>query len=200
MAPQALAAPKAELVASSWQLDLEFSDPQRISIVLPGDSHATTFWYLLYEVTNNTRRDVEFYPSFRLVTDTLTIVEGGAEVSPSVYTAISGRHGKEYPFFAPPHKVTGTLRQGEENARASAAVFREFDPQASKFTVFVAGLSGELAKIANPSAADAKARSGDVPRSYVLRRTLAISYDLPGDPKTRNLAKPIRRNREWVMR
>ncbi len=194
------AAPKVGVATTSWELDFKFFDPQRITLQLPGDAEFTTFWYVLYEVTNNTGREVEFYPSFRLVTDTLKVVEAGEEISPSVYDAIAARHRNEWPFFAPPWKVTGPVLQGTQNARASAAVFRDFDKHASKFTVFVGGLSGELARVANPTVSLGPEALGTGKPYYVLRRTLAIRYDLPGDPNTRAGAVPIRRGREWVMR
>jgi len=195
-----LAAPQTGVVSSSWQLDFKFHDPQRIILRLPGDNHLTTFWYMLFEVTNLTGEDRTFYPSFRLVTDTLQVVEGGADVSPSVYDAIAARHKGEFPFFAPPSKVTGLLLQGEENSRASAAVFRTFDPEASSFTVFVSGLSGDIEQVPNPSFNDKQDESDGNQRFFFVRRTLAIVYDLPGDPTTRDRAAPIRRTRQWVMR
>ncbi|MHC4696588.1 MAG: hypothetical protein ACYTFA_07600 [Planctomycetota bacterium] len=200
-APVDASAPRrAGATTTYWELDLRFHDPQRITLQLPGDSHYTTLWYMLYEVTNNTGQEVEFYPSFRLVTDTLKVVEGGENISPSVYDAIARRHEQEYPFFAPPWKITGPVLQGPQNARASAVVFRMFDEEASGFTVFVGGLSGEITRVANPSIGPGSAASGGGEPYYVLRRTLAVRYDLPGDPRTRVLAAPIRRSREWVMR
>ena len=67
-------APRVGLAADGWQLDFEFHDPTRITLTLPGEAEPTTFWYLLYTVTNNTGREVEFYPTFHLVTDTLGLV------------------------------------------------------------------------------------------------------------------------------
>lgn len=184
----------------SWQLDVRFYDPQRISLRLPGDVQETTFWYLLYEVTNRTGKDVDFYPSIRLITSTLEVVEAGANIHPMVYDAVAARHRNEFPFLAPPAKITGRLLQGRENARASVAIFRTFDPEASSFTVFAAGFSGELRRVTNP-AFDAKGSVSDKnPRAFLLRRTLGIVYDLPGDARTRHLATPIRRTRKWVMR
>lgn len=195
------AAPQAEIFSTKWQLDFAFHDVQRISLVLPGDSQPTTFWYLLFEAANLTGRDVEFYPSFELVTDTLQVVEGGANISPSVYDAIAARHKNEFPFFVPPARITGALLQGRENARASAAVFRTFDSSAARFTVYVSGLSGELVRVSNPAPVDPGVVSTEpMADSFILRRTLAIVYDLPGDSTTRANAQPIRRSREWVMR
>jgi len=186
-------------VATSWDLGFEFHDPQRITLQLPGDVEPTTFWYMLFVVRNDTGREVDFYPSFELVTDTLRVVEGGDNISASVYEAIAKRHEKEYPFFAPPWKVTGTILQGEENARTSAVVFRGFDKEASAFKVYISGLSGDLVRVANPNMG-ASDSPGMAAPYFILRRTLAIHYGLPGDPVTRSMATPVRRDREWVMR
>ena len=196
----AWAAPKVESAAKSWVLDIKFHDPQRITLKLPGDKHETTFWYVLFEVINNTGQDVEFYPSFRLVTGTLHVVQGGSNISPSVYDAIIARHKNDYPFLALTSKITGPLLQGEDNARTSLAIFRMFDKEANSFTIYISGLSGEIARVNNPGFDVNKEESADNPRFFILRRTLAIMYNLPGDPDTRIMAKPIRRSREWVMR
>ena len=196
----AWAGPRADVVSASWTLDFRFHDPQRISLVLPGDDRPTSFWYVLFEVANNTRRDVEFFPTFRVVTSELEIVEGGDEISPSVYQAVFERHKIEYPFLVPPAKVTGPILQGNDNARASVAIFREFDHQADGFTLYVGGLSGEMTRLANPSFDPNQGESKSNPRSFILRRSLKVVYDLPGDPDTRSESAPVRRSREWVMR
>jgi len=184
----------------SWQLNVKFHDPQRITLRLPGAAAPTTYWYMLYEVTNKTGQDRQFFPSFRLVTDTLKVVEGGAEVDPRVYDAIAARHDEEFPFLAPPTKVAGSLLQGTANARASVAVFREFDPKADGFTVYASGFSGTVQRLTNPAFNPKADESPDNPRFFLLRRTLAIHYQLPGDASTRSESTPIRRTREWVMR
>jgi hypothetical protein len=197
---QTQTSPRRSFVPGNWQLDLEFFDPQRITVHLPGDDGPTTYWYLLYRVTNNTGLDVQYYPSFRLVTDTLEVVDGGDRISPTVYDTIFERHRREFPFFAPPWKVNGPLLQGTENSRVSAAVFRPFGTQAARFTIFISGLSGQTERITNPGFDPGTDESEDNPRFFILRRTLAIHYDLPGDLMTRTTTTPIRRTREWVMR
>lgn len=194
------AAPKAEVASTRWQLDFAFQDPQRFVIQLPGQNEPATYWYVLYTVTNRTGRDIQFFPSFRLVTNTLAVVEAGDEVSPSVYHAILERHRPEFPFITPPHKVLGPLLQGEENARTTVAVFKDFDPESSAFTIYVGGLSGEMTRVPNPAFDANRPESDDNPRSFTLRRTLAVDYDFPGDTISRHTAQPVRRNREWIMR
>ncbi len=194
------AAPKPSPASPSWQLEFEFHDPGRISLVLPGDDHATTYWYLLYSVTNNTGREVEFYPSFDLVTDTLKVVEGGSGIHPAAYQAIRKRYAKLYPFFVAPREAAGVLRQGTDHKLTSAIALLDFDPRASEFTMHVAGLSGETARVPNPAYDPDKPESDKNMRFFVLRKTLAVTYELPGDPQSRNLATPRRVKREWVMR
>jgi hypothetical protein len=185
---------------NNWQLDVTFQDPQRLTLDAPGETGPFSVWYLLYEVTNRTRADREFFPSFRLVTDTLEVIEGGANVNPVVYDLIAQRHRDEYPFLAPPTAVTGLLLQGEANARASVAVFRDFDPKAHRFTIFGGGFSGIVERVPNPAFRLSESESDANARYFMVRRTLAVTYDLPGDPGTRHLAVPVRRSREWVMR
>lgn len=194
------AQPRNPVASNKWQVDLEFVDPQRVSISIPGEAQPVTYWYVVYQVTNATGRDVEFFPSFRLVTDTLEVVEGGVDVNPRVFEAIAARHRQDFPFLLPPHKASGLLLQGKENARASCVVFRDFDGQASAFTLFVSGLSNETDRVPNPTFMPDEPESRENPRSYVLRKTLSVRYDFPGDPQTRQSASPVRRDRVWVLR
>lgn len=196
----ATGAPKPASVSPAWQLDFEFHDPARISVNLPGDYAPTTAWYLLYSVTNNTGEEIDFYPSFDLVTDTLEVVEGDAGIHPDIHRAVQKRHGKQYPFFSRPDQVLGTLHQGEDYTRTAAVAFRDFDPDASSFTIYIGGLSGEMTRVGNPSFDPSAPESDKNPRYRVLRKTLAVTYELPGDRVSRNLADPVRIERKWVMR
>jgi hypothetical protein len=200
VADLSVAAPEPSIGVGEWQLDISFYDPQRITVQLPGEEEPTTYWYFLFRVVNRTGEDVQFYPSFELVTNTLKVVEGGAKIHPDVYDAIAARHKVEFPFFAAPAKVSGLLLQGEENGRTSAAVFRAIDPKADHFTVYTAGLSGEVQRVPNPGFDPDRPEGKENPQFFLLRKTLAVHYDLPGDPKTHAESVPVRRDREWVMR
>ncbi len=200
VASACFAAPVPKADPTRWELDFKFHDPQRIELTLPGERQPITFWYMLYTVTNNSGQEVEYYPSFDLVTDTLKVTEGGAHISPRVQDAVRERHIKEYPFFVEPTKVSGKLLQGEDNARTSCVIFRDFDREASEFTIFVAGLSGEMSRAPNLTYDPARPETEDNPKFFPLRKTLGITYRLPGDAQTRHRATPIRVKREWVMR
>ncbi len=192
--------PKPSLIPKSWELGISFHDPQRITVQLPGDDAPKTFWYILYTATNESGQDVDFYPTFDLVTDTLQVVKAGEDIHPVVVDAIKARHAKQYPFFVNPMKVSGRLLQGEDNARTSAAVFRNFDAKANKFTIYVGGLSGEVKRMTNPGYDPQKPESEFNQPSFVLRKSLGVEYDLPGDEQSRQGARPVRLRRFWTMR
>lgn len=194
------AAPEPAIVPQSWEVELAFHDPQPIALRLPGDAEATTFWYVLYTVTNATGREVPFYPSFEIVTDDLTVIEGGANISPVVYDAIEARHRKAYPFFMGPARVLGPLPVGEDNARTSAMVFHVPVARVNGFRLYVGGLSGEMEKVRNPRFDRSRGESDENPRFFTLRKTLAVQYDIPGDPLSRAESTPVRVEQEWVMR
>ena len=184
----------------SWELKFSFSDPQRITLTLPGANQPATYWYMLYTVENDTDHDVPFYATAELVTASLQVVKGGEQISPTVYDAIKARHKITHPFMIDPSRVSGTLLQGEDNAKTSMVVFRQFNREDNAFSIYFSGLSGEIKQQPNPSFDASQPESKKNPRTFTLRKTLEIKYDLPGDETTRRLAKPIRRERGWVMR
>jgi hypothetical protein len=181
-------------------VDIAYHDPQRITLRLPGENQERTYWYVLYTVTNNGDREVPFYPTFDIVTDKLTVIEGGADISPTVYDAIKARHRKAYPFFVYPSEMLGPLLLGEDHARTSAIAFARPDLEVNSFTLHIAGLSGEIVKLRNRAFDQSKEESPGNPRHFLLRRTLAVSYVIPGDVQTRPSATPARVKEEWVMR
>jgi len=199
MALAAAPTPAAALV--SWELKFRYQDPQRVSVVVPGKSKPIVYWYMLYTVENPGEREVDFYPEFELVTDTLKVVQSEIRVSPEAFQAIKRRSGN--PLLLAPEKVIGRLLCGKDRAKHSVAIWRDFDPKAKGFNVYVSGLSGEVARLKNPKY-DPKQPEDSIKnkRYYVLRKTLEIPYKLPGSESTRILAIPQREadQQKWIMR
>ena len=135
-----------------------------------------------------------------MVTSSLQVIKGGEQISPTVYDAIKARHKITHPFMIDPSRVSGTLLQGEDNAKTSMVVFRQFNYEDNAFSIYFSGLSGEIKQQPNPSFDASQPESKKNPRAFSIRKTLEIKYDLPGDESTRRLATPIRRERNWVMR
>jgi len=194
------AVPPALRVVPPEELTFRYHEPQRVSVFLPGRSKPVVYWYMLYKVENATGREVDFYPEFELVTDTLKVVRSEQRVSPQAYRAIEQRCGN--PLLIPPEKVTGTLLQGKDRARHSVAIFRDFDPKAKAFTIYVSGLSTKQETLRNPSFDPSQPESEAGGRYFILRKTLAIPYRLPGSEATRSTAVPerVRGGQNWIMR
>ncbi|MBN1345800.1 MAG: hypothetical protein JXQ73_24125 [Phycisphaerae bacterium] len=209
----AVAAPVPDVAPKSWELSFDFVDPQTITLQLPGYDRAQTFWYMLYTVTNNTGREVQFLPRFELMTNTMQVLPGDPGVHPMVFEAIKRRHRPTHPLLIEPVRIMGRLLQGPDNARSSVVIWPQFDIRANQFTVYIAGLSGESALVPNPDykpgqpefetkklGSGAEIRVPVNPRYFTLRKTLAIRYLLPGDEQTRAQARVGRLGTDWVMR
>lgn len=219
----ALATPEPSTIPVAWELGLEPSQMLRIQ------ADGRTYWYMLYTVTNNTGQDIDFLPEIVRVSEIETEVPADKVsqqpdqasrliVDPAivglnarVYQAIAQRHARTHAFMVTPVEAIGRLLQGRDNARTSVAVFKELDPRVSKFTIYFGGLSGEKIVKPNPMYDAAKASRSDQtnghasddesnPKLFVLRKTLAIPYTLPGDVRSRATAQPALGRMTWVMR
>ncbi len=213
LAAEASAAPVPSLAPKSWELKFEYSDPQTITVQLPGEDKPKTYWYVLYTVTNNAGREVQFLPKFDLMTNKMQVIRGDPGVHPNVFQAIKQLHRRTHPFLVEPVKVMGRLLQGPDNAKSSVAIFPQFSVRANRFTIFVAGLSGETVLVENPNYQrgqpeyettklpnGAEITKPVNPKFFTLRKTLALRYILPGDEQTRATAQVGRLGKEWIMR
>lgn len=194
------AAPEPSIVPKTWELKFRYRDPERIAVMIPGRSEPVVYWYMLYTVQNDTDEARDFYPTFTIVTDTLNVVESEIGVSPEAFRAVKRRW--EDPLLLPPSQINGKLLVGEDRAKRGVAIWPDFDPKAREFTVYVAGLSGETTRIANPAFDADKPVGPRNPRVFIVRKTLEIPYRLPGGGEDRARAVPQRLSREpqWVMR
>lgn len=223
-----MAQPEPNPSPVAWEVKFEPTPPMRIQV--DTGNGPQTYWYVLYNVTNDTGKDMDFHPEITRVNEieTEATVEQAKKqpalaphttVDPAIvglpakiFKAIQERHAKTHPFLKPPVEAISRLLQGRDNALTSVIVFPDLDSRVSKFTIYVAGLSGEVLAKPNP-AYDPKRPSGppikpgapttqkdENPKFFVLRKTLAMAYTLPGDAKTRRTAEPKLSKMDWVMR
>ncbi|MCP4709526.1 MAG: hypothetical protein GY869_12940 [Planctomycetes bacterium] len=201
MQPEPMAAQKRAAMippAGTWLLDFELhGDPQKISMILPGETQARTYWYLLYTVTNDTGDDVNFYPKVELFTDTFKLHRAGKNVRRMVFAAIKERYATTIPLLERQQNITGKLLTGEDNARDSVAIFEDFDPKARSINVFVSGLSNEIVRVKSPLKVD---QDSDQTAESLLRRTLKLNYKVPGDKLNPNERVILYQDRSWVLR
>jgi len=214
----ARAEPKPSPTPVEWELKFTFQNPQRITVRLPGESSAKTYWYMLYRVVNDTGEDRDFLPLVTRVAEIeselpadqidarpdeaprLITTASLIGLAPTVYRAIQKRHAKTHPFLVPPVESIGRIKQGADNAIDSVVIFDDIDPRVSSFTVYVGGLSGERKQVSNPAFNAAKAVDDKNPRFFVMQKTLAIPYRVPGTERTRRTVEPGLGRIYWVMR
>jgi len=192
--------PMPSATGKAWQLRFRFQDPQRVAVFLPDRAEPALYWYMLYTVTNTGDREVDFLPRFELVTSTLQVVPSEIKVSPEAFQAIRRRSGD--PLLVPPEKAVGPLLCGKENARHSVAIWRDFDPKADGFRIFVRGLSGETMRVKNPAFKPDQPESDTNKRYFILYKTLEIPYKLPAGPRDRRTVPAVRQpdRQRWIMR
>lgn len=196
-------APEPSIVPVAWQFDVDYQSPMSIQLRLPGETQVQTYWYVLYTVTNNTGEDRYFVPNLTLYADTGQIIRAGRGVSPAVFDAIKRRHNN--PLLKDPTSINAPLLQGEDNAQDGVAIFRDIDPKARSFEIYFAGLSGETVTVKLPvpieTVEEADGKTEKVTKdSIVLRKTLQLSYGLPGEAAARLTNPPRLLASQWVMR
>ena len=203
--------PAPSPVPIAWEFELRFLDPQRIEVQIAGQREE--YWYVVYTVENRSGTTQRFYPTFQIVTEDLNVIDTDLGVSPLVFEAIRERHRITHKYLVHPTEGIGDLRTGDDHALESVAIWRTSDLAANNFTMYVAGLSGETRLVRNPvydpdspeTIVLDTPRGGprDVsvnPKTFTLRKTLEVTYRLPGSPAGRAAARPERSLVRWIMR
>lgn len=197
-------APKPSPVPVNWQLDIRHDPPRAFMVKLPGRRNPQLFWYFRYTVTNDTGQEVSFVPEFVLYTDTGQVSRDGQGVPTAVFKAVKKLHND--PLLKDRTGMTGRLLQGEDHAKDGVAIWRDFDPKAGAFDVFIGGLSGETAEIKLPkpiqvAELDSKGNEVYVQKDrIVISKALNLRYSIPGEAAWRSSAKIKLLKRQWVMR
>jgi len=192
------AVPEPSLVPGPlvWTVDVKFEHPQQIEVKLAGDKKPVRFWYAILTLTNNTKRDVDFFPKCDLMTDTFQVIPAGKGVPESVFEQIKLRHQAKYPFLENLERTSNRLLQGQDNAKDVAVIWADFDGKAKRVKLFAGGFSNETVVIEHPVAKD---QAGESVKIF-LRKTLVIDYKIIGDPAFRSQSNLVYEGRKWVMR
>jgi len=193
-----LAAPEPAIVPApgQWTLDMEFTNPMEITLPLGSDKKPLKFWYLIITLTNNTGKDVDFYPKCDLMTDSFQIVPAGKFVSTALFDQIKKRHKARYPFLELLDQAGTKILQGEDNTKDIAVIWPDFDVKATAVKLFITGLSNETANVNYPILKD----DTGAPLKVFLRKTLELNYSLRGDPALKTSASFEFQGKRWIMR
>ena len=160
-----------------WVLDFRFKDPRLITVDIPGRGRRLC-WYLWYQVINNTGQPRTFIPDFELVTgDTDKPASFHDQVLPKVQEAIRQIEDPTHHLDiknsvtiasepVPPSKADSFPR-----AVTGVAIWDDVDQDASRYSIYVSGLSNgwSLAEIPPDN------------QTVVRRKTLKLNFRRLGD-------------------
>jgi hypothetical protein len=186
--------PKPSVYPISWELRFEHGKAKRIVVDVPGTGKQA-FWYMTYEVTNTTDTEQTFLPQFEMLTRDGRVIRSDKNISPAVIDAIRARERKQELQSA--LQIAGPLRAGEDQAKEGVAIWPEPDPRMGTFTIFVTGLSGEIAQLKDDNGQPVKDKDG---QPIILRKTLEATYQVPGDEVYPGEDAIIEKSTGWVMR
>ena len=183
--------PEPNPIPIRWQLDLDVGPLRVTSVDVPGQG-PTLYYYLTYTVTNNTDEDILLAPSFELATETGINVVAGQGVPASATQEILQR--LDNPLLNDQVNMIGVLRRGEAFARDGLVVWPVRDVAADEARVYMAGFSGETARI------QVVDRDTGTPRDVVLRKTLMAVHETPGNINGQRDDAIERSETRWIMR
>jgi hypothetical protein len=200
--PRAGAYPKPSLNPISWQIDFTHDLPNRITFQAPGDSAPKAYWYLPFHAMNKTAEEQQFIPMFELVDDRGNVHKSDQNIPSGVFEAIKKREAKK--LMEPLEKVSGRLLVGPDQAKDSVAIWPEPIERMGTFTIFVTGLSGEAVWFKDGKETPLKGtdwvKNKPEEAGQVLRKTLQIDIQIPGDEFYQGRDKVIQKDERWVMR
>jgi len=204
VAGYAVPAPEPSEVPATWELDFRNERPRPIRVTVPGADEPSTFWYLLYTLTNRTKKDRELAMQFVLYTDTGQVIRSGKKVPAAVFNTIRKTHNN--PLLKDLGAKAGKILQGDDNAKDGVAIWRDFDPKAGKVDLFITGLSGDTALIKLPkpitvTERDAYGKVRTITKTeIILARTLQLTYQVAGEASARFTTPTKLLKKKWVMR
>lgn len=206
-AREAMAAPEPSLTPVRWQLDIE-PGALRLTTVNVEGVGPRAFYTMTYKVTNNSGQDLYFAPAFELAVDEESPIRSGRGVATATTRDILAKQGNGR--LADQVSVIGMLRQGPENAREGLVIWPAERLRANEVTVYAIGFSGETRRISKPdskageskTAAEApKTKAGARnPNEVVLRKTLMLNHQAPGDLTGLGDAVIERTGERWILR
>ncbi|MCK5113376.1 MAG: hypothetical protein KAR11_01285 [Phycisphaerae bacterium] len=199
-----ITAPTPSVATANWQINIDYQSPEPLLLKIPGEAKPQLFWYFRYTVTNRTGKERSFHPNIVLFTNTGEIIQAGDGVSPIVFEKI--RSIANNPLLLDQWSIGGKLLQGQDNAKDGVAIFRDFDPKATSFDIFVGGLSGETTSIKLPapikvteSGPDGKERTITKTKVF-LTKTLRLNYIAASEAAQRQRSKVQLVEKDWIMR
>jgi hypothetical protein len=186
--------PKPSPYPITWELKFRHGAPKRI-VVDAGTGAPQAYWYMTYTVTNNTDQERTFLPVFEMLTDDGKVIRSDRNIPRRVFDTVKEREKNK--LLEPFTQIAGEIRLGEDEARDGVAIWKEPMPEMGTFSIFLTGLSGEIARLKDAEGKDVKDTDG---QPIILRKTLQMNYFVRGDEVYPGLDEVNTRPEQWVMR
>ncbi|MCB9848943.1 MAG: hypothetical protein H6814_11065 [Phycisphaeraceae bacterium] len=186
---QVQAAPEPSPVPTRWQLDLR-PGPLRIATVIDETGLPRAYFYLTYDVVNNTGHDIFFAPSFELASEDGEIRLAGKGVPSVVTNELLARLRDPLLLDQISMATAGELLQGEENGRSGLVIWPADGLKVDEIKVFAMGFSGETRTITKP----------DTGEQVTLRKTLMMIHETPGEITGKGDRPLHRTSQRWILR
>lgn len=170
-----LASTQAEAARDFWTLDFKHTGLHYVRI----GGYAVA--YTTYSVTNNTGATRDFYPIFRVETDTRQLTYAMPDAG--LAQAISRKHGMKLLDIG---EISGPIKDGE--SKLGVAVFRRLDPRADHVRLYVTGLTNAFRYL------DEDNRKG------FQRRMWFVHWYRPGDSVDRPIDRVDTKFDHWIWR
>ena len=180
--------PEPNIVPTSWQLDFKHEKPQLLAVRLPGEERTRLYYYFTYTVTNRTGSEQLWVPEVWINTDAGDLIRANSGVSPTIFNAIKAR--ERNPLLESPVQVVGTILQGADNARDGMVVWEVPGKDVNNIRMFITGLSGETHVVQDPVTSEDR----------LLRKTLMLEYNTPGDLAHIQSKPFIFVGEQWIVR
>lgn len=196
--------------AEIYYVEFAFERPRWITVDKKGkDGKAVSekFFYMPYKVVNYGDKNVEFRPDF--VLHTSTGKEYRTEINTAAFEAIKKQLRRQPAIpddkrdsLYSPIDMKGVLAAGESNQKHSVAIWKEFDPAADEFAVFVGALTNFPVRqfknpLFKPDQADLKVKQEEY---FQQTRVLKISFVFPGYETGRDKSYASVEKAQWVWR
>jgi hypothetical protein len=180
-------APEPDPVPRRWQLDMDPGALRMATFDIPNIG-PRRFFYMSYVVTNNSGQDLLFAPAFDMANGEGEVIRSGRDV-PLMVTQKLLEQAKDV-FIQDQIGIIGEIRQGQENAKHGLVIWPANDLRPNEVVVYVGGLSGETATVTSP----------DGKQKFVLRKTMKLDFQSPGDLTTQGAQALPLGAKSWIMR
>lgn len=187
--------PSVYPLPNAWYLGVKAGMLKRIVVAVPGQKAPNAYWYLPYTVTNNTGKEINFFPEFEMVTQDGKIHRSDNHVPLAVFQAVKKDNGNDLLVSA--NDVIGILHQGDDQAKDCVAIWEEPMPRMGTFAVYGAGFSSESVYAVDDKGEKIKDGQGNL---ILLRKTLALDYVIFGDEIAPDKDIVHLKKESWIMR